>query len=78
VVLPETSIAAAALVGRRICELLEREAEEPVLLVSVGIASYPKDADTIGTLLYAADRALYAMKSQKPQTLRRASAMHGH
>jgi GGDEF domain-containing protein len=49
-----------------------------VLSVSVGIASFPKDADTIGTLLYAADKALYAMKSQKPQTLRRASAMHGH
>ena len=78
VVLPETSTAAAALVGRRICELLEKETEEPVLSVSVGIASYPKDADTIGTLLYAADRSLYAMKSQKPQSLRRAIAMHGH
>jgi len=77
-VLPETSITAAALVGRRICELLERETEEPVLSVSVGIASYPKDADTIGTLLYAADKSLYAMKSQKPQSLRRAIAMHGH
>lgn len=77
VVLPETCIAAAAMVGRRICELLERDVEEPVLSVSVGIASYPKDADTIGTLLYAADKALYAMKSQKPQSLGRASAMHG-
>jgi len=78
VVLPETSMAAAALVGQRICELLERDAEEPALSVSVGIASYPKDADTIGTLLCAADKSLYAMKSQKPQTLLRASAMHGH
>jgi hypothetical protein len=26
----------------------------------------------------AADKSLYAMKSQKPQTLLRASAMHGH
>src|SRR5208337_3199395 len=77
-VLPETSTAAAALVGRRICELLERETEEPVLSVSVGFASYPKDADTIGTLLYAADKSLYAIKSQKPQSLRRAIAMHGH
>jgi diguanylate cyclase (GGDEF)-like protein/PAS domain S-box-containing protein len=78
VVLPEACITAATLVGRRICELLERDAKEPVLSVSVGIASYPKDADTIGTLLYAADKALYAMKSQKPQTLLRANAMHGH
>ena len=78
VLLPETGIVAAALVGRRICELLGRDAEEPVLSVSLGIASYPKDADTIGTLLYAADQALYAMKSQKPQSLFRASAMDGH
>ena len=66
VVLPETGAEAATLLARRICELLERETEEPALSVSVGIASYPKDADTIGTLLYAADRALYAMKANRP------------
>jgi GGDEF domain-containing protein len=33
--------------------------------VSVGIASHPKDAETIGTRLYAADRALYAMKDKR-------------
>ena len=37
--------------------------EEPKLTVSIGIASYPKDAETIGPLLYAADNALYSMKS---------------
>jgi diguanylate cyclase (GGDEF)-like protein/PAS domain S-box-containing protein len=66
VVLPETGVVAARLLARRICELLERETEEPALSVSVGIASYPMDADTIGTLLYAADRALYAMKANRP------------
>lgn len=66
-VLPETGAAAATLLARRICELLEREDEEPVLSVSIGIASYPKDADTIGTLLYAADKALYAMKHKQPR-----------
>jgi len=65
-VLPETGIAAATLVAHRICELLAKEAEEPALSVSVGIASHPKDAETIGTLLYAADRALYAMKDKRP------------
>jgi GGDEF domain-containing protein len=60
-------MAAATLVARRICELLEREAEEPALSVSIGIASYPSEADTIGTLLYAADRALYAMKDKRPK-----------
>jgi diguanylate cyclase (GGDEF)-like protein/PAS domain S-box-containing protein len=64
-VLPETGVAAATLVAHRICDLLAKEAEEPPLSVSVGIASHPKDAETIGTLLYAADRALYAMKDKR-------------
>jgi diguanylate cyclase (GGDEF)-like protein/PAS domain S-box-containing protein len=69
-VLPETGVAAATSLARRICELLERETEEPALSVSVGIASYPKDAESIGTLLYAADRALYAMKDKQPGAVR--------
>jgi diguanylate cyclase (GGDEF)-like protein len=64
-VLPETGSTAAALVGQRICELLVKDTEIPRLSVSVGIASYPHEADTIGTLIYAADRALYAMKSKR-------------
>ena len=70
VVLPETGAAAATLVARRICELLAKDAEEPALSVSVGVASYPKDADTIGTLLYAADKALYAMKEEQSRAAR--------
>ncbi len=73
-VLPETGIADATLVARRICELLDREAEEPALSVSVGIASYPREADTIGTLLYAADVALYAMKNKRPGAVRGAGS----
>ena len=69
-VLPETGVAAATLVARRICEVLEREAEEPALSVSLGIANYPREADTIGTLLHAADRALYAMKDKRPGAVR--------
>lgn len=69
-VLPETNGAAATRLARRICELLERETEEPLLSVSVGIACYPRDADTIGTLIAAADRALYAMKDGRPRTAR--------
>jgi len=65
-VLPETGCAAAALVARRICELLGKDAEEPALSVSIGLASFPKDAGTIGTLLYAADKALYQMKAAQP------------
>jgi diguanylate cyclase (GGDEF)-like protein len=70
VVLPETGAAAASLVARRICDLLARDKEEPILSVSAGVASHPKDADTIGTLLYAADRALYAMKNERSSAAR--------
>jgi len=69
-VLPETDADAAALVARRICDLLAKDGEEPTLSVSVGVASYPKDAETIGTLLYAADRALYAMKQKRSKAAR--------
>jgi diguanylate cyclase (GGDEF)-like protein/PAS domain S-box-containing protein len=69
-VLPETDIAAATLVAHRICDLAAKDAEEPRLSVSVGVASYPKDADTIGTLLYAADKALYAMKQKRARATR--------
>jgi diguanylate cyclase (GGDEF)-like protein/PAS domain S-box-containing protein len=69
-VLPETGAAAAALVGWRICDLVAKDAEEPTLSVSVGVASCPKDADTVGTLLYAADTALYAMKDKQPRVAR--------
>ena len=71
-VLPETGSSAATLVARRICELLAKDTEEPNLSVSVGVASYPNDADGIGTLLYAADRALYAMKEKRPRAARAA------
>jgi diguanylate cyclase (GGDEF)-like protein/PAS domain S-box-containing protein len=69
-VLPETGVGAATLVALRICDLLAKNAEEPRLSVSVGAASYPKDADTIGTLLYAADKALYAMKDERSRAAR--------
>jgi diguanylate cyclase (GGDEF)-like protein/PAS domain S-box-containing protein len=69
-VLPETGAAAATLVARRICELLAKDTEVPALSVSAGVASYPKDAENVGTLLYAADRSLYAMKEQRSKTTR--------
>jgi diguanylate cyclase (GGDEF)-like protein/PAS domain S-box-containing protein len=64
-VLPETSGATAALVASRICTLLSKDAQVPPLSVSVGVATYPKDAKTIGGLLQVADRALYRMKKEK-------------
>jgi diguanylate cyclase (GGDEF)-like protein/PAS domain S-box-containing protein len=69
-VLPETDWAAATLVARRICDLLAKDTEEPALSVSVGLASFPKDAGSIGTLLYAADKSLYEMKAAQPHASR--------
>jgi diguanylate cyclase (GGDEF)-like protein/PAS domain S-box-containing protein len=69
-VLPETGWVAATLVARRICELLGRDTEAPALSVSVGLASFPKDAGTIGTLLYAADKSLYERKAAQPRAVR--------
>jgi diguanylate cyclase (GGDEF)-like protein/PAS domain S-box-containing protein len=63
-VLPETGIAPAGLVARRISYSLAHDGRKPKLSVSIGTASYPKDGETIETLLCAADVALYAMKAQ--------------
>jgi diguanylate cyclase (GGDEF)-like protein/PAS domain S-box-containing protein len=69
-VLPETGVDAATSVANRICDLLAKDVEEPLLSVSVGVASYSKDGNSIGNLLYAADRALYAMKGKQPKAAR--------
>ena len=63
--LPETGEASAHSVARRICEGLVNDGREPKLTVSIGVAIYPKDGDTIDSLLGAADTALYAMKAKK-------------
>ncbi len=60
--LPETPAGPAALVARRICELIANDGEEPKITVNIGMASYPNDAETLGPLLYAADTSLYSMK----------------
>jgi diguanylate cyclase (GGDEF)-like protein/PAS domain S-box-containing protein len=63
--LPETGTKEAEGVGRRICERLSNDCEEPHLSVSVGIAVYPENGATIDALLHAADRSLYEMKQMK-------------
>jgi diguanylate cyclase (GGDEF)-like protein len=64
-VLPETGAADAALVGERICELFAKDMEKPLLSVSVGVAAYPGDAESVGPLLYAADAALYEVRGKR-------------
>jgi diguanylate cyclase (GGDEF)-like protein/PAS domain S-box-containing protein len=65
IILPETLARDAALVGKRICERLSNDGEEPLLSLSMGIAVYPEDGAAIDTLFQTADRALYEMKQLK-------------
>jgi diguanylate cyclase (GGDEF)-like protein len=62
IILPETGAREAGLAGRRICECLADDHEEPKLSVSVGVGIYPEDGPTVEALLQTADRALYRMK----------------
>jgi len=64
VVLPETDETEARGVGQRAIEHLAADGEKPAVSVSVGFAVYPRDGDTIETLLGAADRALYDAKAK--------------
>ena len=61
-ILPETGEAAAWQVATRLTERLTLDGEKPKLSVSVGVAVYPRDGDTVEVLLGAADRLLYEAK----------------
>jgi diguanylate cyclase (GGDEF)-like protein/PAS domain S-box-containing protein len=65
IILPETGAKEADAVGRRICEQLSNDREEPKLSVSVGTAVYPENGASIDTLFQEADRALYKMKQKE-------------
>lgn len=64
-VLPETGPEAAAQVAGRIDARLANDKEEPRLSASIGVAVYPQDGATVETLLSAADRGLYKVKSAR-------------
>jgi diguanylate cyclase (GGDEF)-like protein len=68
VLLPETDIAGACVLAERLREEVESTHfalsgdGDIQMTISIGIAVYPKDADTTEDLLAAADRALYEAK----------------
>jgi diguanylate cyclase (GGDEF)-like protein/PAS domain S-box-containing protein len=64
-VLPETNAEAANLAARRICESVADDGKGPKISVSVGVAVYPGNGNTIESLLSQADSALYSMKRQR-------------
>jgi diguanylate cyclase (GGDEF)-like protein/PAS domain S-box-containing protein len=75
-VLPETNAEAAKLVAQRIRERVANDGKGPKLSVSVGVAVYPQNGDSIEGLLRKADLGLYTMKRQRilPAKSRRAAA----
>ncbi|HEY0704809.1 MAG TPA: diguanylate cyclase [Candidatus Acidoferrales bacterium] len=62
-VLPETSLEAANMIGRRIKKSLALDREHPQLSVSVGASSFPESGRTLEDLIAAADRELYREKA---------------
>jgi diguanylate cyclase (GGDEF)-like protein len=62
-ILPETDPEAARLVAQRISKRLAEDGEEPRVSVSIGMAIYPDDGETINEILGAADRDLYREKN---------------
>jgi diguanylate cyclase (GGDEF)-like protein len=70
VVLPETGVESAKLAAHRLCERLINDGRRPVLSASTGVAIGPMDGEEVETLLLAADRALYKMKSKAHKKFR--------
>ena len=61
-ILPETDADAARMVAQRISKRLAEDGEEPKISVSIGMAVYPSDGETVNEILGAADRDLYREK----------------
>ncbi len=61
-VLLDTEEAIAQQVARRIAERVAMDGETPTLSVSVGVAVFPRDGQTVQLLLATADRDLYRVK----------------
>ncbi len=65
VIVPESDGAAAIQSAERLCMTVEDRFQHNVkLTVSVGVASFPNDAQTVAALVKAADKALYAAKAR--------------
>jgi|GEM_PF-631756 len=64
-ILPEAEEKAAHIVADRIANRLVHDHDGPRITVSVGIAVYPTDGDRKESLVSAADRILYKVKSRR-------------
>jgi diguanylate cyclase (GGDEF)-like protein len=62
VLLPETGRNGAERLGRRICQRLSSDDQQPPLSASIGAAVFPHDGQTYEELFNKADHALYEMR----------------
>ena len=69
VILPETTARAAGFAAARIRKRLAEDTQQPPLFVTIGVAGYLQDGETIEDLLRTADRELYRMKSRGGKTV---------
>jgi len=68
-ILPETGMNAAQEVARRICDRVAGDGELPPISVSVGVAAYAQDGETLEALVGTADKALYRTKGHTGRNL---------
>jgi diguanylate cyclase (GGDEF)-like protein len=64
-ILPEAGPVSARQIAQRVASRVAGAAESPSISVSIGLAEYPADGETVEKLLYAADMALYRAKHLK-------------
>jgi diguanylate cyclase (GGDEF)-like protein/PAS domain S-box-containing protein len=64
-VLPESNAEGAKRVARRICQRVANDGKGPKLSISVGVAIYPRNGNSIESLLCEADSGLYEMKRRR-------------
>jgi diguanylate cyclase (GGDEF)-like protein len=61
-ILPETTDQGALEVLNRICDRVASDGKQPQVSLSAGFAIFPRDGNTVESLMDAADRVLYKMK----------------
>jgi diguanylate cyclase (GGDEF)-like protein/PAS domain S-box-containing protein len=66
--LPETGIEAAHAVARRVSSSISEDGNGPPISVSVGVSVFPRDGESVESLVSSADSAMYTMKRQRKQS----------
>ncbi len=65
IVMPYTNKEGAVVAAERLRRIIDKDQAEPRLTISIGVASYPLDAEDQNQLISCADQALYEAKSKR-------------